>query len=218
MDLLDISRPLSAKTAPWPGDTPTALARQLSLGDGDSVNLSTITASVHNATHADAPLHYDDAGLAIDALDPAIYVGPCRVIDVTGHDPIDAHLLPPDPAHASGYAPLPPRVLFKTGAWHDDSRFPDDFPTLSPGLPSILAARGVRLIGVDVPSVDKPSSKSLPIHHALRGAGILILESLDLSRAAPGDYELIALPILIPGSDGAFVRAVLREVSVDRGR
>ena len=68
----------------------------------------------------------------------------------------------------------------------------------------------MRLIGVDVPSVDKPDSKALPIHHAINAAGLRIIESLDLSRVDPGDYELIALPILIPGGDGAFVRAALR--------
>ena len=81
---------------------------------------------------------------------------------------------------------------------------------LAAGVPTLLAQRGVKLIGVDVPSVDKPDSKTLPVHHALRAANILIIESLDLARIGPGEYELIALPILIPGSDGAFVRAVLR--------
>ncbi len=201
MPLLDISRPLSPQTAPWPGDTPTSLTRLLTLAAGGSVNLSTLTASVHNATHADAPLHYDDAGPAIERLDPAIYVGPCRLLDVRGRDPITPDLLPEI---------LPQRVLFRTDAWRDSAAFPADFPTLARETPAALKQRGVNLIGVDVPSVDKPDSKTLPIHLALRDAGILIIESLDLSRAAPGDYELIALPILIPGSDGAFVRAVLR--------
>ena len=201
MPLHDISRPLSPATAEWPGDTPTSLKRLLSLSEGASVNLSTLTASVHNATHADAPLHYDDSGPAIDGLDLSLYIGPCLVIDVDGRDPITADCFP---------QVLPPRVLLKTSAWPDSAAFPADFPVLGATVPGLLAVRGVRLIGVDVPSVDKPDSKTLPIHHALRGANILIIESLDLSRIAPGPYELIALPILIPGSDAAFVRAVLR--------
>lgn len=201
MPLLDISRPLSPKTAAWPGDTPTSLQRVLSLSDGASVNLSTLTASVHNATHADAPLHYDDTGPAIEQLDPSLYVGPCLVVDARGHDPIPGELFP---------GALPPRVLLKTDAWHDAATFPADFPVLAAGVPQMLGQAGVKVLGVDVPSVDKPDSKTLPVHHALRGADILIIESLDLSQVAPGSYELIALPILIPGSDAAFVRAVLR--------
>ena len=202
MMIFDISRPLSPETAAWPGDTPTSRTRVASLSRGDTVNLSRIESSVHNATHADAPLHYDDSGVAIESLDPGLYVGPCLVIDVTGRDPIPGDAFP----HS-----LPARVLLKTGAWPDSGTFPPDFPVLAAGVPMLLAQRGVRVIGVDVPSVDKSDSKTLPVHHALRAANILILESLDLSRIEPGEYELIALPILIPGSDGAFVRAVLRK-------
>src|SRR5687768_1090833 len=110
MALHDISRPLSPATAEWPGDTPTSLKRLVSLSEGGSVNLSTLTASVHNATHADAPLHYDDSGPAIEALDLSLYVGPCLVIDVDGRDPITADCFP---------QVLPPRVLLKTSAWPD---------------------------------------------------------------------------------------------------
>lgn len=201
MALYDISRPLSAKTAAWPGDRATSLKRLLNLADGASVNLSTLTASVHNATHADAPLHYDDAGAGIEQLDLSIYLGSCLVIDGRGRDPIPVEIFP---------GALPPRVLVRTDGWRDSSAFPADFPVLSVDVPRMLGERGVKLIGVDVPSVDKPTSKSLPVHHALRDAGVLIIESLDLSRIEPGKYELIALPILIPGSDGAFVRAALR--------
>jgi len=38
----------------------------------------------------------------------------------------------------------------------------------------------------------------------------VILEGLDLRAVAPGPYELICLPLLIPGSDGASARAILR--------
>ncbi|MEM8873288.1 MAG: cyclase family protein [Planctomycetota bacterium] len=178
MPLIDITRPLSAGTAAWPGDTPTTLTRNAALADGASVNLSSITASVHNATHVDAPLHYDDAGCGIEGLDLDLYLGECEVVDVVGHDPILPEHLPID---------LPPRVLLKTGGWPESGTFPND-----------------------VPSVDKPTSKTLPIHHAIHAAGLRILESFDLANVEAGRYELIALPILIPGSDGAFVRAVLR--------
>ena len=201
MTLLDITRPLAPTTACWPGDTVTKSTRMANIVDGASVNLSTLVASLHNATHVDAPLHYDDNGGGIETLDLSLYVGPCRVVDCRDRDPISADLFD---------AKLPPRVLLKTGGWPDSSAFPEDFPVLHPDAPAALASRGVGLIGVDVPSVDKPPSKTLTIHHAIHAAGLRILESLDLSRVAPGDYELIALPILIPGGDGAFVRAALR--------
>ena len=202
MPLLDISRPLSRATHQWPGDTATSLKSKLAIAAGANINLSTITASVHNATHADAPRHFDDSAPAIDGLDLEPYVGPCIVIDARGYDVIPAGIFPKT---------LPPRVLLRTDAWRDGSAVPTNIPVLSTDAPPVLGERGVRLIGVDVPSVDKADSKDLPVHHALCAAGIMILESLDLSAGAPGEYELFALPILITGSDGAFVRAVLRQ-------
>ena len=73
-----------------------------------------------------------------------------------------------------------------------------------------LAARGVRLIGVDSPSVDPQDSKSMDAHHALRRADMRVLEGLVLDAVPPGDYELIALPLKIEGLDASPVRAVLR--------
>lgn len=201
MALIDISRPLSRATAQWPGDTPTLLKAKLAMASGANINLSTLTASVHNATHADAPRHFDDAAAAIEGLELEPYVGPCIVIDARGYDIIPAGIFP---------KALPGRVLLRTDAWRDGSAFPTSIPVLATDAPGVLGERGVRLVGVDVPSMDKADSKDLPVHHALAAAGISIVESLDLSRTPPGEYELFALPILIPGSDGAFVRAVLR--------
>jgi arylformamidase len=69
----------------------------------------------------------------------------------------------------------------------------------------------VRLIGVDVPSVDQVDSKTLSIHHALDAANIVILENLDLRSVSVGDYWLIALPLRLAGADGSPVRAILLE-------
>ena len=82
---------------------------------------------------------------------------------------------------------------------------------MTPDVPAWLAARGVKLVGLDVPSVDHLQSKDLQIHHACDAAGIVILENLDLRAIAPGVYELIALPLRIQGADGSPIRAVLRE-------
>jgi len=91
-----------------------------------------------------------------------------------------------------------------------DGRFPDGWPVLAPRTAAALAARGVRLVGVDAPSVDERESKTLDVHHALFGAGAYVLENLDLRRVEPGPYELIALPQRLEGLDAAPVRAVLR--------
>ena len=206
MPLYDITIPLSADIAPWPGDTPFSLTRNLALAKGDSVNLSSICMSVHNGTHTDAPYHFSEAGMTAEKLDIAAYIGPAVVMEVSGRTRITIEDL------AGVEISRTPRVLFKTGGWQDHSRFPEHIPTLMPDVPAFLHARGVVLVGFDVPSVDALDSKDLPIHHTLGKYNIAILESLLLKDVPPGEYELLALPLKLVGADGAPVRAVLRSL------
>lgn len=207
MKLIDISRPIHTGMPNWPGDTAANFQFVATKAQGSSVNVGKLTMSVHNGTHADATFHYDDAGERIDQVPPETYVGPALVVDARGHDTITTALLA---AHDFSRTP---RVLFKTDSWTNPAVFPENWPLLAPDVPAWLAARGVKLCGFDVPSVDAPTSKDLPIHHALGHSGIVILENLDLHAVAPGTYELIALPLRIVGGDGSPIRAVLRTMS-----
>lgn len=207
MRLIDLSRPLYTGAPHWPGDTPTEYHLNTRIDQGASCNAGRVTMSLHNGTHADAPYHYNDRGATIEALPPELFVGPARVIDARGQSTLGERLFA-----GLGLADFAetPRILFRTDAWTDPERFPTHWPLLERGLPAWLAARGVRLIGLDVPSVDELTSKDLPLHHEVDTAGIVILESLDLREAGPGVYELIALPLKLRGGDGSPVRAVLR--------
>lgn len=206
MTLYDITHAVDETIAPWPGDTPLLVTRNLRLRDGDSVNLSDVRLSVHLGTHADAPYHYNDAGATAERLDPGVYIGPCRVADVTGRD-----LITPADLDGLDFTGTP-RLLLRTGGWPDRTRFPERVPVLAPETPGFLARRGVFLLGLDVPSVDAIDSKDLPNHHALGAHGIAILESLALDGVPPGRYELIALPLKLVGADGSPIRAILRSI------
>lgn len=201
----DITRPFYSGMPVWPGDTPAEFAFSATKAAGASTNVGRWRLSAHTGTHADAPYHYNDAGLKLDELDPAVFVGPAVVVDVRGQEKLTPALLAP---HDFGGAP---RVLFRTDTWTDMTVFPRNWPVFTPDTPAWLATRGVKLVGMDVPSVDTIGSKDLPIHHALDAAGIIILENLDLAAIAPGRYELIALPLKVRGGDGSPIRAVLRE-------
>lgn len=71
---------------------------------------------------------------------------------------------------------------------------------------------GVKLVGVDTPSVDSISSKDLAGHHALYKQDIYILENVMLDQVEEGDYELIALPLALEEGDGCPVRAVIKPI------
>lgn len=205
--IIDISRPLYDGSPHWPSDTPTHFAFSADMAKGAVCNVGRLSLSVHNGSHADAPFHYNPRGPKIDALAPDLFVGPARVIDARGQttftEQLFAGLTEQDFAAA-------PRILLRTDTWTDLATFPQTWPLLEHTLPAWLGRRGVKLIGLDVPSVDDLHNKDMAIHHLMDAANILILESLDLRDVEAGVYELIALPLKIRGGDGSPVRAVLR--------
>jgi arylformamidase len=204
MTLIEISRPIYSGMPVWPGDTDARFDIVATITGGAVVNIGALRISIHTGTHVDAPWHYADDGETIDRVAPDAYVGPARVIDARSRGSLGRDLFNGINLSAT------PRVLFRTDGWTDPNMFPRDWPTMEEGLPDWLAAQGVRLVGFDVPSVDKLDSKTLPVHLACFRAGLLILESTDLRAVEPGIYELIALPLRIRGGDGSPVRAVLR--------
>jgi len=203
--IIDITHLLSNSIAPWPGDTPFDFRFVARIRDGSSCNVGKLTCSIHTGTHLDSPLHYNDAGAAIDALPLDTFIGPARVFQAQNQAIIHRAVFAGLDARAT------PRVLVRTNHCDDKTVFPDRIPTLAPDVPRWLGEQGVKLIGLDLPSVDQVDSKTLPIHHALDDAGIIILENLDLRQVATGRYDLVALPLRIAGADGSPVRAVLVE-------
>jgi arylformamidase len=205
----DISRPVGPATAGWPGDVPYSFRLSWRKAAGASVNVGAIAGSVHTATHCDAPFHFDDAGATVERLPPELFLGPAIVVDIRGADSWQSRLEGLDLSAT-------PRVLFRTGGWPETARFPDSIPVMERRLPAWLADRGVRLIGVDGPSVDELDSKTLDNHHALGRAGITIVEGLWLDDVPPGVYEFVGLPLKLIGADGSPLRAVLREMEERR--
>jgi arylformamidase len=205
LKIYDITLPLQESLAAWPGDAPYRLERTLRIRDGATVNLSAMTMSVHNGTHTDAPYHFRESGATAEALDLSAYIGPAVVLDARGRNPI------PVEAFAGVDFSATPRLLLRTDAWADPTRFPDAIPVLAEAVPDYLGARGVLLLGLDLPSVDALESKTLPNHHRLEANRIAILENLWLREVPPGRYELLALPLKLVGADAAPLRAVLIE-------
>ncbi len=206
MKLFDITRELKADLAPWPGDVSFEYSLVGKLDEGSSVNLGRITTSLHSGTHADAFFHFEEDGLTIDQFPPERYVGRAAVVDVSAKFRESLGEIGQEDLAQAGSVP---RLLLKTGGWPDSSQFPAAIPALAEGVVEWLQSRGVRLLGVDLPSVDAIDSKELRNHHALAAADIAILEGLDLSAVEAGVYFLSAVPLKIVGGDGAPVRAVL---------
>lgn len=202
--MIDVSRRLGPDTPVWPGDTPYRYQLSWSMEETGSVNVGQVEMSVHTGTHVDAPYHFDSNGEKMIDLPLDIYMGKAIVLDVSNATQVTASLL-------EGFSlDGAERVLLKTDTWKEGEPFPETIPSIHPDAASYLASHGVRLLGVDVPSVDPLDSKELAAHHALHTHSIHILEGLNLEGVTPGLYELTALPLPIVEGDGSPVRAVLR--------
>jgi arylformamidase len=212
MKIWDISRTLSNDLAEWPGDEPCRFRLTREKTKGASVNLGAISMSVHNGTHADARFHFDTNGESIEKAPLETYLGRATVVDL-GRALLDSkekHLITIDDLRPSAeQIAATSRLLVKTDRWSDSTVFPSQIPVIAADVPAWLQKNGVKLLGLDLPSVDEIDSKSLQNHHALARADIAIVESLDLSDVAPGIYQLAALPLKIAGGDGGPVRAIL---------
>jgi arylformamidase len=201
--LIDISVVVNASTPEWPGDTPFSCRWTWDMARGDSVNVSCIATSPHVGTHADAPFHVDPSWPASDALALDAFAGPATVVDVATLDGAIA-------VSSLGARIAGGRLLLRTGRSIASGSFPASWPWLRDDTVRELLADGLRLLGVDAPSVDGKDSKTLDVHRALFAGHAVVLENLDLRRVPPGDYELTAFPLRIAGLDAAPVRAVLR--------
>lgn len=202
--IIDLTPPITERLQVWPGDTPPRREALCDLERGDNITLSTLHATVHLGAHADAPSHYGRGARTIEQQNLDVYVGVCQVIHVPaarGTRITTAQLRTPITTA---------RVLIATGTYLDPEHFNRDFAALAPELIADLHRQGVRLIGIDTPSVDLFDSKDLPTHQACLQHDLAILEGLLLKDVPAGTFELVALPLRLVGFDASPVRAILR--------
>lgn len=204
MTWIDISQPLTNTIGHWPQDTPFSYALSFTKEETGSVNIGKITTSLHTGTHVDAPFHFDDEGKTIDQLPIDTFIGVARVVDISHQEIISKTDL-----KSINFNKID-QLLLKTSLPNIPERFPDKIPKLTSDIASFLRKKGIKLLGIDLPSVDPITSKQLYTHHALHREGIHILENIMLDEINEGMYELIALPLPIIGGDASPVRAVIR--------
>ncbi len=210
--IIDLSHPLGVETPAFPGDPPLVVRILDSTTTPSSagerhLNCSHLSMSLHCGTHMDAPFHFFQDGATIDRVALDTCIGPALVVRLppeVHNGVIDAKLL----ARFEPWLRAFPRVALNT-SWHHRWGADDYFtahPLITADGARLLVECGVRLVGVDTPSVDRPPFDA---HLVLLGAGVLIVENLTNLDAIPGgEFELIVTPLAIVGRDGSPVRAV----------
>lgn len=216
MKIHDISVLVENGIPTWPGDPNFSMSLASSIAKGGVVNLTRLDMGAHTGTHMDAPVHFYRDGAGVDELPLEVLMGRCRVFDlaqITDH--ISPEILETCDWKTSGGGGVT-RMLFKTRNsqhWaNNDPEFDKEFIALTADAAMYLVHRGVKLVGVDYLSVEAYGNGGpFSVHQTLLGAGVVIIEVLNLSEVTAGDYELIALPLKLKGADGAPARVVLRE-------
>ena len=202
--IYDLTPKISSRLKVFPGDQPFTRKSAMSFAGGNHLDLSSILTTVHLGAHADAPSHYHANGESIEKRSLGRYLGPAQVVRIHGLKPKERVL----PKHVRVEIHQP-RILFDTQSFPDPENWNEDFNSLSPELLEWLADQGVRLVGIDTPSVDPHDSKALEAHQVLFARDYAVLEGLFLKDVPEGLYFLIALPLPIEGGDASPVRAVL---------
>jgi arylformamidase len=213
MTIHDISLPVRKDSPSWPGKSPLLLRDTQNLSRGDACTARTMTMDIHLGTHLDAPAHFVFGGLTIDQVPLTTVLGPCRVVEFA--DSFDSEI-PPDVLEGCDSE----RVLFKTRNSDLLSRpdFDPHFVALSEALARELVKNRVCLVGIDYFSVDSFDSTKRAVHHILLESGTVILEGINLSAIAAGDYYLVALPLNLVGAEGSPVRALLIDFDPRQGQ
>lgn len=203
---IDVSVPLKIGMPAFPGNPEFELNAVKRIADGGSSNVSRLVLGTHTGTHVDAPWHFFDHGITVDALALDLLIGRTRVIEI----PKRGGITRDDLAAAGLREDL--RVLLKTpnsALWNGEP-FRQDFTYLDESAASYLVDQGVKVVGIDYLSVEQFKKPGAPAHRALLSRNAVIIEGLNLSDAAPGMYEMYCLPLPVTGGDGAPARVVLK--------
>ncbi len=209
MKIHDISIPISPSMPTYPGDPAVSIEPVLQIAKGDAANVSRLSFGDHTGTHVDPPVHFVPGGKTADQLDLNVLCGAVYVADlthvekiITAQDLMDAKL----PVSAV-------RILCKTRnseLW-DRAGFQKDFVAFAWDAAQWLVDHGVKLVGIDYLSVEAFDASEPRTHRILLGAGVIVVEGLNLKDIAPGNYTLVCLPLKIAQGDGAPARAILIE-------
>jgi arylformamidase len=209
---IDITLMIRPGMPVWPGDPNVVLERVSKIEEGANANVSRLALSVHTGTHMDAPIHFIQGGGTIDQIPLEILIGKVQVVEL--QDLGSGGHITDQVIESCGLQEGIERVIFKTLNTHFWIEKPNQFQTQFIGVTADgaeeLVRHKIRLVGIDYLSV-APFKQSRPTHQILLGAGLVVVEGLDLTQVQAGLYQLICLPLKLGGSDGSPVRAVLIE-------
>lgn len=209
--IVDLSHVIEHGMVTYPGLPAPIVSDHLSraashdvYAEGYEFHIGRIDMVANTGTYLDVPSHrfadgHDLSGLALE-----------RVVDVAGvcvasaGPELGAELV--DGVDVEGRA-----VLFATGwdqHWRTDRYGDASHPFVSVALADALVARGAAVVGIDSVNVDGTADGARPVHTALLGAGIPVVEHLTgLGDLVGRPFRFSAVPPKVRGLGTFPVRA-----------
>lgn len=205
MRFIDLSHPLVDGQPSFPGDPILRVASHCTTASESRCNLSQISLGSHQGTHLDAMFHFIDAGKTLDQMPLDWFCGPARILRIPKNAREEIAL--DDFKPYEEFLTEGARIIYQTG-WSREYQEPhyfSDFPSLTIEAAEFLAAKKLRLLGMDTPT---PSRDYYEVHHILLGVEMVIVESLTNLDELPEAFTFVGFPLNFVGRDGSPIRAV----------
>jgi arylformamidase len=208
LEFIDISVTIRPGMTSWPGLLTPTLAPVERMADGKRVNVSDLHVCAHAGTHIDAPWHHLKDGATVEKLRLDGFIGSAYVLDATAPQQAVSSA---DLAGLDGVDPFEILVVKTRNSTEKRTweRFSDDYIYLDESAAREIVRRKIKGVAVDSLSVEGFHAPVCVTHQVLLGAGIAVIEGVDLRTVTPGRYWLVALPLKVEGADGTPARAVL---------
>ncbi|ELZ83121.1 hypothetical protein C453_13986 [Haloferax elongans ATCC BAA-1513] len=205
MTLVDLTRLVESGMPTYPGDPPISVESHADF-DTDGYRVSRLELGTHAGTHVDAPSHTEPDGRTLDDYAVADLRFTAQAVDC--RDVGAGELVGPG-SIPDGIADDTDFLVFRTG-WEREwgTERMTDHPVLAPETGQWCADHGVS-VGIDALSPDPTGNDGVPVHHAVLGSELLIVENLRGLDALPVDrqFDLFVMPLRVD-ADGAPARVV----------
>ena len=201
MTLIDLSHVLRSGMDVYPGDPTVPTVTRLSEHGPSAHQASKFETGCHAGTHVDLPLHFRAGEDALEAYPLERCWGRALVVDAPAGE------IGPDALAGADLADVD-FVIFRTGwerRWGTPAYYAD-WPWLAPDTARLLAAAGLKGVGIDSPSIDTAVDQTA--HVVLAEAGFLNIENMANLAALPArPFTLLVLPLKLEGAEASPVRA-----------
>jgi len=198
--IIDLTKPLDTSFIPYKhgsySDPPFELSEWSTIRN-DGFRVSRISLGSQSGTHIDAPAHFMEEGIALDALPPERFMGRFFLVNLT-HAPSLAEVLISLTAYGKE------DILFLRTAENQPAILPREAVRQMLSLPPVLLALSGDIV--------IEHSDPLEFHRMVALSAKFLVEDLDEKAAhrIAGHGEMFVFPLRIHGASGSPCRVLVR--------